>query len=221
VLTITDNETPPPGTIQLSASAYSVAENGASVTITATRTGGSNGAVGVSYATTNGTALSGSDYTTASGTLSWANGDTANKTFAVTILNDTVSESTETFTASISTPTGGATLGSPSSATVTITDDDPSTPTVPTGLTSTPTGHAANYSVIWTASTGSPTYYTLDESGTIDFAVATHYTINVPTVSKSFTSKPCGEYYYRVKACNVSNQCSAFSSTHFRLVCTQ
>lgn len=113
-----------PGTIALSASTYSVGEAGPTVTITATRTGGTLGIVGISYATSNGTAVAGSDYTTASGTLSWGSGDAANKTFNVSITNDTVYEGNETFNVSLSTPTGGATLGSPSSAVVTITDND-------------------------------------------------------------------------------------------------
>ena len=45
-----------PGTLQFNAPIYSVNENGSSATITVTRTGGSNGAVGVSYTTSNGTA---------------------------------------------------------------------------------------------------------------------------------------------------------------------
>jgi len=113
----------PPGTIQFSSSTYSVNENGGNVTITATRTGGSYGATTVNYATANGTATGGSDYTTKSGTLSWANGDSAFKTFTVSILNDATYEGNETFTVTLSGATG-ATLGSPSSATVTIVDDE-------------------------------------------------------------------------------------------------
>ena len=103
--------TAPAGTLQFSAATYSVNENGGSVTITVTRTGGSNGAVGVSYATSNGTATAGSDYTATSGTLSWANGDTANKTFSVPIIDDSVYEGNETVNLTLSSPTGGATLG--------------------------------------------------------------------------------------------------------------
>jgi len=120
--TVTIVDTPTPGTIALTTSALSVQENAGTVSITATRTGGSSGAVSVSYATSNGTATAGSDYVTASGTLSWANGDTAPKTFTVTVLNDTLVEGNETFGVTLSGPTGGATLGSPSSATVTIID---------------------------------------------------------------------------------------------------
>jgi len=113
------------GTLNLSASTYSVLESGGAVTVTVTRTSGSSGAVGVSYATSNGTATAGSDYTATSGTLSWADGDSASKTFNVSITDDsTVNEGNETFTVIISSPTGGATLGATSSATVTITDND-------------------------------------------------------------------------------------------------
>ena len=123
-LTIMENDPQPqPGQFQFSNSAYSVAENGGLLTITVTRTNGSSGAVSVNYATTNGTATAGSDYTAGVGTLNFADGETS-KTFTVTILNDTVVEGNETFTIALSSPTGGAVLGSPTTTTVTITDDD-------------------------------------------------------------------------------------------------
>ena len=128
VLTITnDDTTPANGTLQFSASFYTKAEGNSgnsTATITVTRTGGSSGAVGVSFATSNGTATAGSDYTATSGTLSWADGDTAAKTFAVTVLGDTTVEGDETVNLTLSSPTGGATLGTPTSATLTITNDD-------------------------------------------------------------------------------------------------
>jgi YD repeat-containing protein len=127
-VTINDNDNPPAGTMQLSASSYSIAENGGSLTVTATRTGGSFGALSASYATNNGSAVSGSDYTTTTGTLNWANGDAANKTFSVPIINDTAVESTETFSVGLTAVTG--TLGSPGSATVTVTDEDMPTITI-------------------------------------------------------------------------------------------
>lgn len=113
-----------PGTIQLTASAINVNENGGTVTITATRTGGADGAVSVSYNTAPGTAVSPADFAAAAGTLNWANQDSANKSFSVTIVNDNLDEPDETFTASLSAPTGGAVLGGTTTATVTIVDDD-------------------------------------------------------------------------------------------------
>src|SRR5262249_42301788 len=52
----TGTPTPQPGTLQFSNAAYSVNENAGTATITVTRTGGSDGAVSVNYATSDGTA---------------------------------------------------------------------------------------------------------------------------------------------------------------------
>jgi hypothetical protein len=113
-----------PGTVQLAASTASVNESAGTITITVTRTGGSDNAVSVSYATANGTAMAPGDYLSAAGTLNWADQDTANKTFQVTVVNDAVPESDETFLVTISNPQGGAGLGAPATETVTIVDDD-------------------------------------------------------------------------------------------------
>ena len=112
------------GTLQFSSATYSVAENGGNATITITRTGGSAGAVGVSFATSNGTATAPADYTATSQTVSFANGDAANKTVSIPIVNDTSVEPNETVNLALTSPTGGATLGSPSTAVLTITDND-------------------------------------------------------------------------------------------------
>jgi len=111
-----------PGTLQFLSSTYSVNENVGTVTITVMRTGGSLGAATVNYATTNGTAMAGSDYTTTSGTLNWVSGETAPKTFTVTISDDTIQEGDEIFTVTLSEATG-ASLGAPSLSTVTIAND--------------------------------------------------------------------------------------------------
>lgn len=78
-------------------------------------------AVTVQYATTNGTAIAGSDYTAVSGTVTFAPGETS-RTVAVPVVRDLVAESTETFTLQLSSATG-ATLAR-SSASATIQDDD-------------------------------------------------------------------------------------------------
>jgi hypothetical protein len=113
-----------PGKIQFSASSYSVNESAGTITISATRTGGSSGAVSVSYSVTSGTATAGLDFTAVTGTLTWADGDTSSKTFTVPILDDSLVEGNETVTLTLSNPTGGATLGTPSNATLTIVDND-------------------------------------------------------------------------------------------------
>ena len=88
-----------------------------------TRSNGSLGSVGVNYATSNGTATAGSDYTATSGTLTFADGETS-KTFTIPITNDALIESNETVNLTLNSPTGGATLGSQSTAVLTIQDDD-------------------------------------------------------------------------------------------------
>ena len=128
VLTITDNDGAAAGSLQFSAATYSVAENGGSATITVTRTGGSAGPVGVTFATSNGTATAGSDYTAVSQTVSFATGDTTSKTVSVSITNNGAAEPSETVNLTLSNPTGGATVGTPGSAVLTIVDDDSGSP---------------------------------------------------------------------------------------------
>ena len=144
-VSIADNDSTAPqpaGNIQFSSATYSTAENQGALTITATRAGGANGTVTVQYATGPSSAASAFDYSPANGTLAWENGDAAPKSFTVSIINDTLVEGPETFFVTLNSPTGGATLGAPATATVTITDDD-----VATG----PCGPSGN---AWTANTG-------------------------------------------------------------------
>jgi hypothetical protein len=85
-----------PGTLQFSPISYNNIESAGSVTVRVSRTAGSLGAVTVDYATSDGTATAGSDYTSASGTLNWAHGDTADKILVIPILNDALTEADET-----------------------------------------------------------------------------------------------------------------------------
>ena len=113
--------TPPP-VITLSSAIYAVDEDGTNITITAQISGERSGNITVDYATWDGTALAGSDFTATSGTLTFTPADTE-MTFTVPVLDDTIYEGDETFNVSLANPTF-ASLGSPSSAVVTITDDD-------------------------------------------------------------------------------------------------
>jgi serine protease AprX len=115
--------TPQPGELELGAAAYSVAEDAGSITVTVTRSGGSAGAVTVDYSTADGTASAGEDYQSASGTLSFLDGETA-RTFVVTILDDTLVEGDEDLTLLLANPTGGATLGTQDTASLTIIEND-------------------------------------------------------------------------------------------------
>lgn len=121
-VTILDNEVP--GTLSFVASSNTVGENGGSLALSVQRTVGKFGAVSVQYFTSNGTASAGTDFVSATGTLTWADGDDTNKTINITILNDTVYQNTHSFTVRLKNPVS-ATLGSPSNSLVTITEDDP------------------------------------------------------------------------------------------------
>ena len=124
-----------PGILSFLPVTYTVAEGAGNVVLKVGRHVGSTGAVSVNYATANGTATAGSDYTTTAGTLTWPAGDTTDKTIAVPILQDAILEGTETFTVTLSVPTGGATIsGAGASAIVRITDDEPDTFPVGTAL---------------------------------------------------------------------------------------
>jgi hypothetical protein len=125
------------GPLALSANAYRVREAAGTVTITATRSGGSlGGPVTVNYATSNGTATAGSDYTAAHGTLTFGPGQAA-KSFTVHVTSDAAHEGDESFRVALSDARGGASLGSRTGATVTITDDD-SAPAGPGNQPATP-----------------------------------------------------------------------------------
>ena len=115
-----------PGTLRFSSPDYSLSETGASAEITVVRVGGSSREVTVDYTTRDGTALADADYTAASGTLVFAEGETS-KTFSIPILDDALFEQSETVRLKLSNPAGGALLGH-SGATLTIENDDPFTP---------------------------------------------------------------------------------------------
>ena len=78
----------------------------------------------MNYATSSGSATTGSDFTAASGTLDWGDGDTADKTITVDVTNDTAEELSENFIVTLSNPSGEAQLRENVNATVTIADDD-------------------------------------------------------------------------------------------------
>lgn len=88
------------------------------VRLAVTRTGGLGVVTTVAYATADGTATAASDYTAASGTLTWEVGDTEPKFIEVPLLAAATDE--QTFTVTISSPTNATIAASQNVATVTI-----------------------------------------------------------------------------------------------------
>lgn len=119
------------GLLQFSTSTYSVNESTSFAVVTITRTGGNGGATSVTFASSNGTASGGDtcaagiDYVNSGGTLSWSDNDSSSKSFAVPICNDSLNELDETVNLALSNVTGVAKLGARTTATLTITNDDP------------------------------------------------------------------------------------------------
>jgi len=122
------------GGLQFSAVNYSVSENAGAATITVNRLGGATGPASVNFSTSGGSAVggvacsAGVDFLMNSGTLNWGDGDATPKTFNVTICNDDTFENDEVLNLNLS-GASGSTLGIPSTATLTLVNDDPAPPT--------------------------------------------------------------------------------------------
>ena len=167
-----------PGTVRWTATTVDTAE-GNTVTLTATRFGGLTGAVSVGYATSNGVAVSGSDYTAASGSFAWAAGEGGSKSVVITTLQDTAEEGNESFTVDLSAPTGGVTIApGQGTATVTIQDDD-SAPVFVLQPQSTTGIATLSITLIGAASHALPiTYRWFKDGGTTHVASGSSFTVS-------------------------------------------
>ena len=103
--------------VSFAAAAYATSETEGRVRLTVSRTEAAQPAA-VDYATADGTATQRSDYAAAFGTLRFAAGE-ASKSFDVFVTRDALAEPAETFTVTLSNPSG-ATLGAQPSAIVTV-----------------------------------------------------------------------------------------------------
>lgn len=203
--TVTNGAACGPVTLSI-APAASVIEGG-TLSFTVSRSGPTDTAISVSFASSDGTATAGADYTTASGVLNFAIGE-ATKTLTIATTDDTAFESAETLSVTLSNPTGGVTITSAQgSGTINDNDGAPSFSiagaTAQAGSTitftvsksgSTGLSHAVNYATSngtavagthYAAASGSLTFSALETSKT--------FTVNtvggsVPTGSVGFTS---------------------------------
>jgi hypothetical protein len=118
----------PATTIQFSSANNSVNEGCATATLTVNRSGDLTGTTAVDFLTSDAQAQQRTDYTLASGTLTFAPGESS-KTLQILITRDAYVEGNETLNVTLSNPTGCAVTGNPNTTSVTIIDD----PTIPTG----------------------------------------------------------------------------------------
>ncbi len=114
--------------VQFSADAIEIGENGGSIQVTVTRTGNVSGTASVNFATfdENGTghASQKNDYEIAVGTVRFNPGETS-KTFKLLLVDDRFVEGDETINLALVNPTGAG-LGNPNMAVLTLTDNDTS-----------------------------------------------------------------------------------------------
>jgi hypothetical protein len=133
--------------------------------LTVTLSPAATGTVTVGYATANGTATAGSDYTATSGSLTFAAGETS-KTVTVPVLGDAVAESDETFYLALS-GASGATI-SDAQATATIANDDVAALTLSINDVSLAEGNAGTTSAVFTVTLSG----TSAQAVTVSFATA-------------------------------------------------
>jgi hypothetical protein len=141
-LTIVNTNPPPviPGSLQFGQTSFTAQESDSAAIVTITRTGGSGGVVTVLVSTADGTGKAGVDYTATTAAVTFADGDITPKTVSIPLRNNTKYFGNTTFTVNLSTPTGQASLGTPSSAVVTIQESDSVPPVVPGTLQLTSAG---------------------------------------------------------------------------------
>ena len=172
--TITDDDP------KFSINSPSVAEGDSSTanlvfTVTLSGTRSSSSPLTVDYASSDGTATAGTDYTAVSGTLTFASGETS-KTVAVSVAGDTTDESNETVALTLSNASAGTGIAT-ATGTGTIRDDDPNfsinSPSVVEGDSS---SADLVFTVTLSASASSP--YTVDyaDAGTGTATSGTDYT---------------------------------------------
>ncbi len=123
-ITILDNDGFP--SVSLSSDQFAVPEDVGQAVFTVTLSHDYPEPVSLTYETTDGTAVVGSDYTQSSGILTLSAG-TTQATFVVPITDDELVEDSETFVVSLTNLTN-ATSGANMSATVTIVDNDEEVP---------------------------------------------------------------------------------------------
>jgi hypothetical protein len=112
-----------PGRLQLEAVKHWASE-GTPVTLTVKRIDGNRGIVSVDWYTDSDAAIAEYDFPIQSGTVTWADGDIADKTFTVNTTEDVLPEGTERLMVRLHNAQGGATLIAPLDAAIAIEDED-------------------------------------------------------------------------------------------------
>lgn len=197
---------------------------GGAIVFTVTKGGNTSTALthGFNWATANGTAVSPSDYTAASGSVSFAPAD-LQKTIQVQTVTDGVADTAHLETILVNLTTNASSNGGTLSDAQGVGNvaDLQGPPATPLNFGKSPaSGSDSSYAILWDVSTGTVNHYTLEEVETAPGFSTTTY--SVATNSKSFNK---GQVYleltYRVRACATANEtlCSPYTASIFKLVC--
>jgi len=197
----------PPASFSIS---DATAVEGSSLVFTVTRTGTPGVSLDVSYATVNGSAIAGTDYTAAGGVLTFTASDVT-RTITVTTAGDTAVEGPESLFVNLSSPSGGAVLADYHAA-GSIADEDSAGPPVFSvndaaateggvlTFTVTKVGTTPNTVVVFfeaangTASAGSDYQY-IDNSSQLTFGPGeTTKTVTIQTIDDTLTQGPVVMY---------------------------
>jgi len=161
--TITNDDAAP--TISLSDVTVTEGSSGTTaMSFTVTLSAASGQTVTVAYATANGTATAGSDYTAASGTLTFPAGDVS-ETVTVAVAGELVFEPNETLTLNLSSATNASIADAQGVGT--ITNDD-TTPTIAVNDVSVNEGNSGTTTMSFTVSLSNPSSSTI----TVQYATA-------------------------------------------------
>lgn len=111
------------GSFRFTVEKFSVSESAPQASVSVVRTGSSDGAVTVEYETADETAVAGTDYTSTSGKLSFASGEST-KTITIALKDDKEGEAAETFLIKLKNPSSGTAVIDPSTMHITLIDSD-------------------------------------------------------------------------------------------------
>lgn len=185
---------PAQGSFRLTASTYSVNENDGNLTIGVVRVGGATGQATINYAVTPGTATAGQDYTPISGTLVFGDGSTS-KTLTLQILDDALVEGNENMTITLSNPTGGAIDETPTSAVITIIDNEQG---ASSNSSAGSTGSSSSANPAGTLGFGATSYSVAENGGnltvTVNRAGGSNGTVTVAYATSNNTAKSGTDY---------------------------
>jgi uncharacterized delta-60 repeat protein len=122
--------TGPAGALEFTAASFAIGETpDAFPVVSISRNGGSSGAVTATITTTDGTAINGADYRRVNTSVFFGDGESEPRFVRMPLLLDSLTEPAESVNLSLSQPGGCATLGTQSTAVLTIVDDDTPPPT--------------------------------------------------------------------------------------------